>query len=122
MRHCRSRTGQSIIEGVAVLLITTAALLAMKGYIKRGLAGGYRNAANSIGDQYDPRGSAAKYNIVSRSDITSDSKLVKDKVIGQANGQDIKVNVMETTSRINEDSTTKTGEETIAPPKKGLWE
>ena len=50
-----SGQGQSTIEYAVVIGMAVAALLAMAAYIKRGISGKLRVAADSIGEPYEPR-------------------------------------------------------------------
>ena len=49
-----NRRGQSILEYSLILACVIAALVGMRIYVKRGISGGLRSAADQIGKQYDP--------------------------------------------------------------------
>jgi len=51
----RNRKGQTILEYTIIFIIILGVLIAMKDYIKRGIQGRWRSAADDFGDQYDPR-------------------------------------------------------------------
>jgi Flp pilus assembly pilin Flp len=47
--------GQSIIEYALVIGVVVAALVGTQAYIKRGLQGRLRDAADTLGQQYEPK-------------------------------------------------------------------
>lgn len=49
-----NKQGQSILEYSVILACVIAALVGMQIYVKRGISGGLRNSADTIGKQYDP--------------------------------------------------------------------
>ena len=51
----RRERGQSMLEYAICLAVVVAALLAMQIYVKRGISGKLRAAADSTGEQYEPR-------------------------------------------------------------------
>ncbi|MBI3319015.1 MAG: hypothetical protein HYZ89_00280 [Candidatus Omnitrophica bacterium] len=63
--------GQNTLEYAVVLAAVSAALLAMKLYVRRGIAGELRRAADSVGEQYDPRNTTGKITLGSHSDTTT---------------------------------------------------
>lgn len=46
---------QSILEYAVIIAVVVAALLAMQIYVKRSFQGRFRQAADSIGEQYAPK-------------------------------------------------------------------
>jgi len=50
----RMRKGQSTLEYAILIIIILGALLSIQVYIKRGLQGRFKQAADDIGDQYSP--------------------------------------------------------------------
>ena len=72
-----NRKGQSTLEYAIVVAVIVAGLLAMQFYIKRGWEGKLKNAADSMGDQFDPN--AYNANFV----ITSNDAKQTDQVAGQ---------------------------------------
>ena len=50
-----SKIGQSTLEYMTVLAIIIFAILGVSTYMKRGLSGRWKDAADELGDQYDPR-------------------------------------------------------------------
>lgn len=63
--------GQSTLEFTVVIVCVLAALLAMRVYIKRGVQGKLRSAADSIGQQYDPGNTTSDMTIELHSDVTT---------------------------------------------------
>lgn len=50
----RLKGGQSTLEYTVLIVIVLAALLATTLYIKRGIQGRWKDAADNLGEQYDP--------------------------------------------------------------------
>lgn len=108
-----------MVEVVLLSTVMIAAMLAMGGYVKRGLSGAYRSATNSIGEQYDPRHTSTTpggFVTTVVNETRTESKLQKEK----SGSQD--VNVMVTKTTILRDDTLREGEETVAPPRASIWE
>jgi hypothetical protein len=55
MKKLNNFIGQSTLEYIVVIMIVAAALMAMFGFLKRHVQGGYRVSADSIGEgrQYE---------------------------------------------------------------------
>ncbi len=53
-KFLRRMKGQSTLEYAVLIIIVIGALLSIQMYIKRGIQGRLRSAADDIGDQYDP--------------------------------------------------------------------
>lgn len=51
-KYLRKRKGQSSMELVIIMIIVMAALLSIQVYLKRGVQGRLRSAADDVGDQY----------------------------------------------------------------------
>lgn len=64
----RKKKGQSTLEYAVLIIIIIGALLSIQTYIKRGVQGRLKGAADDIGDQFSPGNSN-----VSRKVITSSS-------------------------------------------------
>lgn len=50
-----NQKGQSAVEYTAIMVIVLGALVAMGSYMKRGVQGRWKESADNLGDQYDPR-------------------------------------------------------------------
>ncbi len=50
----RRKKGQSTLEYAILIVIIIAALLSIQVYIKRGVQGRFKSAADDIGDQFSP--------------------------------------------------------------------
>jgi Flp pilus assembly pilin Flp len=50
----RNKKGQSTLEYAVLIIIIIGALLSIQVYIKRGLQGRFKQAADDIGDQFSP--------------------------------------------------------------------
>lgn len=113
-----SGRGSTLVEYGTLIAIIVAALLSMQVYIKRGVSGKLRAAADSVGTQYGPKEATSTLTLTVSSDTTTDSKVIKDKVISPG----VEADVMVTTSTINENTTSRTGSETVGALKTDLWE
>lgn len=111
------------MEYAVSLAIIAASLLAMTIYMKRGYSGRLRAAADSIGEQYDPRHTTSTMTLTMKSDTTTTSKLIQDQRIQTPTGA-IEADVIQTTTTINngQDAQTKSGTETVEKIGTNLWE
>ena len=50
-----NRKAQTILEYTVILIIILGVMIAMKNYVKRGIQGLWKSAADDVGDQYDPQ-------------------------------------------------------------------
>ena len=69
-KYLRKRKGQSSLELAIVIIIVIAALLSIQVYIKRGVQGRLRSAADDVGDQY----SAGNTNVRKVVTVTSNTQ------------------------------------------------
>ncbi len=86
-----SHRGQSVFEYVVLLVLVVAALVAMRIYMKRGIAGGLRQAVDSVGEQYSPRHTAGNTNLILHSNIVTHSALVLNVPLDNVNVADVMV-------------------------------
>jgi len=112
------RRGQSILEYAALLSIVAAALVAMVVYARRGVSGGLRNAADTVGRQYDPKNTASNFTLSVVSDRTVSSVLEQNLVLDP--GNNIVGDVIVTTVTLNE-ATNRTGSENVGALNSSLW-
>ena len=49
------KKGQTTIEYAMLLIVVIGAFLTIQNYLKRGVQGRWRDAVDSLGDQYDPQ-------------------------------------------------------------------
>ena len=68
----RRKKGQSTLEYVILIIIILGALLSIQFYIKRGIQGRLKSAADDIGDQFSP-GNTNVIHIVNTHSVTSDT-------------------------------------------------
>ncbi len=68
-KYLRKRKGQSTLETAVLIMIVIGALLSIQVYIKRGVQGRLRSAADDIGDQY----SAGNTNVMKTVTVTSNT-------------------------------------------------
>ncbi len=71
MRFLKNTKGQSTFEYTFIFIILMTALLAMGLYIKRGIQGRWREAADQMGDQYSPGNMSTGITYVLDSNIES---------------------------------------------------
>jgi Flp pilus assembly pilin Flp len=57
IRTWNKKRGQSTLEYAVLIIVIIAALIAIQTYIKRGVQGRLKSAADDIGDQYSPNNS-----------------------------------------------------------------
>ncbi len=95
MRRLKNRRGQSTLEYAILIAVIVGGLLAMQVYVKRGMQGRLRSAADDIGGQYSPEKVYSSF-------TTTSSSTSKE---GLADGT--------TTSKITAHSRSRTGSETI---------
>ncbi|MBF0122641.1 MAG: hypothetical protein HQL21_04425 [Candidatus Omnitrophica bacterium] len=50
-----SSKAQSLVEYSALVFVIVLSLVAMQAYMKRGLQGRWRDSADQLGEQYDPK-------------------------------------------------------------------
>ena len=107
---------QSMVEYAAVIAIVAAALVSMAIYVKRGISGKVREAADSVGEQYHPTRTASNITYVVNSKTTSTSKLLVDQNL---NGTI--ANVMESDAVVDENSD-RSGREDVGAMGGSIWE
>lgn len=120
--------GQSTLEYAVVLAAVVAALLSMQIYMKRGIAGRLRGAADSIGDQYAPRHASSNFTLAVNGMTQTKQQLLLDQSVTRViNGVEttMKVDLIETTTTIPApgEKVTRTGSERVASlADEALWE
>jgi len=112
--------GQAAIEYAVLVAIVVAALVTMQVYVRRGISGKLRAAADSVGEPYDPRNTTTSPTLILtlRSDTTTTATLNKDVPIDLDQDGFVeageKADVMVTTT--TEDAATeRSGGETVGP-------
>ena len=73
-KYLRKAKGQSTLETAVLIMIVIGALLSIQVYIKRGVQGRLRSAADDIGDQY----SAGNTNVRKTVVVTSNTHEIND--------------------------------------------
>lgn len=58
-----TRRGQSTVELAVLIAVVTGALLAMQIYIKRGVSGRLRDAADQTGEQFTPLSTTSEFTV-----------------------------------------------------------
>ena len=67
----RNHKGQTILEYTVIVIIILGVMIAMKDYIKRGIQGRWKSAADDFGEQYDPQ--SVNSNIVYATQVNAQS-------------------------------------------------
>lgn len=112
------RQGQAtFLEFATLVVVLVAALVTMALYVKRALSGRLRDTAESIGDQYAPRQTTSIFTVTAKSRITSESNLMLDQVRGGK-----PVDLIESRTTIQEDTTNRIGNEQVGPLGSRLWD
>jgi hypothetical protein len=113
------------MEYLMTVLVVIAALIAMRIYMKRSLAGYLRSASDSMGSQYDPKDTKADVTTVQSSLTQTVSNLQKDYDLGKdvdGDGITDKADVMiTTTTTLAPDVTTTNGYVVVGPAPPDLW-
>ena len=123
--------GQSTVEYAVLIAVLAGALIAMQIYIKRGLAGRMRDAADSVGEQFAPRQTTSDFTTTMQGTTTTDSRLAKRPALnaqGQpemdAQGNPVLRDAIVTTTTIDPDApetTARRGSETVGALGGDLW-
>lgn len=114
----RGRGGQSVVEYAVLAAMAIGALALMAVYIKHAVAGRWRGAADSIGEQYDARRTTSNIILQVNTETTTTSTLLKDQPLAGGGTGD----VMETTTTIQKDETSRDGFENVGTPGATLWD
>ena len=106
-----------------LIAAVAGALSGMAVYSKRAVAGRMRDSVNSIGEQYDPKHTTSNVTTTITSKITTESKLrlnvaVRDRSLNR----NITADVMDITTKIQNDNTRHSGNERIDGLRKSLWQ
>ena len=127
----RRRRGQMTLEYAMVIAVVASALIGMSLYIRRGFSGRLRAGADSVSNEpYDPRHATADTMLTIVTDSTTTSTLTKDKPVAtDPNCSDLSnpscprqpADVVETTTSLTKDETTRTGSETVGAIGTDLW-
>ena len=125
---------QTTLELVVFIAVLVASLLWMRIYLKRGLAGRLRSTVDSLGEQYDPRATTSNLTLRTKSNTTSSSRTLNEPDLalavgcaaadldGDGNCTDAKVFGTLSTSALHNDTTTRSGTETVGVMGNRLWD
>jgi len=100
----RRRKGQSTLEYAILIIIIVGALLSIQVYIKRGVQGRLKSAADDIGDQFSP----GNTNVVS---VTTTSSRTQDTFRGGVTRSEL----------LNEEVTTTISNSEIMNTEQEYW-
>lgn len=79
------KSGQSTLEYAVVIIVLSAALVAMLIYLKRGVQGRLRSEADQIGQSYSPGNTESAFTVSRESEITTE---VTSKVVDKTEEKD----------------------------------
>lgn len=116
----RMRRGQSTIQIAVLFAVVAGALLAMAVYMRRAVSGKIRMTADAIGLQYAPGGTTSTFTTTAITDVVAASAL--GSIVGTVGGNPVTADVLATTTTMIQDTTTKTGTETVEPLTNDLWQ
>jgi len=102
------KRGQSTLEYAILIAVIVGALLAIQIYVKRGVQGRFKQAADDIGEQYSPQ--ASTYDYTTTSTTNSNENTVSGTVTSASDQPD---EMATTTTDVAQDQT-KTGTEYIS--------
>lgn len=77
-RKIKNARAQTSLEYAVIIACIVAALLAMQVYVKRGIAGKLRSAADDIGQQYDPGNTTGDMTIELTSNVTTEVETIEE--------------------------------------------
>ena len=127
------------MEYAVVLAAVVAALLSMQIYMKRGFSGRLRAAADTAGEQYDPRNTSGSFTLKSKSETTTTVQSLNEPQLktspfcngdcacadlnGDGDCSDDRVFGTVTEARLTGDGeeTKRTGNETVGALGTDLW-
>lgn len=113
-----NKRGQALFEYVILAVVIIAALVSMQIYIKRGISGRWREAADSVGVQYDPLNTWSNYTTTVIKSRTDNVAIQDMNVISNGNTVRVKVTTTDSTFSTN---TTKIGNETVGALSNTIW-
>ena len=116
--------GQTAAEYALLAAALVVALVGMQIYLKRSLSGQLRQAADSVGEQYDPRNTTTGtggMTLTVSGTTTTTSTLEKDRRLRDGTTADVIVTTT-TIDAADPDKTTRTGTETVGKLGTDLWE
>lgn len=102
MRRLKKRCGQSTLEYAILIAVVVGGLIAMQAYVKRGVQGRLRGAADDIGSQYSPGNMESTF--------TTETESTSIETV------DAGVTTSEAAT-----TQTRSGEETVAPLEQEYW-
>ena len=138
----QSRSGQGVLEYAAVLTIVIAALVAMRIYVKRGFAGMLGGAADSMGNQFDPRNTTGTITSTTSANTTTTGQTLNEPQLsggvvcidldkdtkcdcidlnGDGDCTDTRVFGEVSEVKLNNETQRTTGTETVGPLGTDLW-
>ena len=105
--------GQSTIEYAAIVAVVAAALLSMAIYLKRSVSGKLREGADSVGEQYHPTNTSGTHTLTVDSTVVTTSGLEHNSALN--------ADVMKYETKIENETSTKTGNETVGALGTDVW-
>jgi Flp pilus assembly pilin Flp len=106
------KKAQSTLEYGVIIAVVVAGLVAMQGYIKRGLQGRLRTATDQIGDQFSPN--ATEYDYTTETPEFTTTEQVTPVTVGN-------LTVSETDTLVTAQKQIRTGTEKVLEYDKDYW-
>ena len=116
--RCERARGQSMVEYAGLVVVVAASLVAMSIYLMRASSGRLRANADAIGEQYHPRQTTSNFTLTVQSTTKNESKLLLDQSLPDGT----KANVIEHTTTTVNDTSNKTGTETVGQMGSSVWQ
>ena len=113
-------TGQTAVEHAILTAIVIGALISMQIYMKRGISGAHRAAADSLGEQYDARDTDGTFTTRVTGTTKTSVQFLKDQALGDGNKADVLVTTV-TIDPGDPETTSRTGDETVGAATGNLW-
>ena len=93
-----NKKGQNTLEYAVIIAVIVAALIAMQGYLKRGVQGKLKASSDDIGDQFSPQTTSSNTDTItsrahSQEDIVGGNAPVTTVVTGQTQNRVTNENV-----------------------------
>lgn len=108
----RAQKAQSTLEFAVLIVCVAAALIAMQIYVKRGLSGRFRQIADDIGPQYEPRQTTGV--LIQSISRNVDGKVETIQFKDPDNPNKEKTGLIKKET-INKETTEEWGDETVGP-------
>lgn len=117
------KSGQATLEYAVVIIVLSAALVAMLIYLKRGVQGRLRSEADQLGQSYSPGNTESAITVSRNSEIITNVVSVITAVDKEIDGQTFKYDRIDSSTVITTESDTESrnGYEKVGELKESLF-